>query len=239
MSPAPSLQDLVHLVETETEDGSPLGRLRAASDLARQLAEAGDAALGYFVDQARHAGHSWSQIGDALGVSKQAAQQRHTVRQAAGVEEPAYAYFTPRARNAVDAAEPIARDWGHNYVGTEHLLLALYRDPQGVGPQVLVGAGLDEDRARTAVEDRVGRGETAGADAGAAKLPLTPKAQAAVDGARSAAWDLGHNYVGTEHLLIALHRVDGVAKEVLDGAGLTPELTAPHTLAKLEAPEQR
>src|ERR1700755_3497580 len=105
MSPAPSLHELIQLVETETEDASPLGRLRAASSLAGHLAESGDAALGYFVDQARHAGHSWSQIGEALGVSKQAAQQKHVVRQEAGFER-----FTPRSLNAVRDAEVVARD---------------------------------------------------------------------------------------------------------------------------------
>jgi hypothetical protein len=84
MSPAPSLQELIELVEIETEDSSPLSRLRAASGLAGHLAEVGDAALVYFVDQARHAGHSWSQIGNALGVSKQAVQQARSVRAANG-----------------------------------------------------------------------------------------------------------------------------------------------------------
>ena len=229
MSPAPSLQDLIHLVETETADTSPLGRLRAASGLARQLAEVGDTALGYFVDQARHAGHSWAQIGDALGVSKQAAQQKHTVRQLSGIEESAFDRFTPRARNAIKAAESIARDRRHDYVGTEHLLLSLYRDPHGLAAQILAESGFAEDRAAAAIRERVAPGDSC--DAG--KLPFTPRANAVVQGARSAAWDSGLNYVGTEHLLVALVRVDGVAKEVLDGAGLSAELLGERVAAKL------
>ena len=235
MSPAPSLQQLIHLVEDETEDSSPLGRLRAASGLAVHLAEVGDAALGYFVDQARHAGHSWSQIGDALGVSKQAAQQKHTVRQAAGLDEPGFERFTLRARHAVSDAELVAREWGHDYVGTEHLLLSLYRDPHGLAALVLVESGLSEDQATEAVARRVGRG--GGARAG--KLPFTPKATGVLDAARSAAVDLGHGHVGTEHLLIGLDRVDGVAREVLARAGLTRELIDERVAAKLAPYEQR
>jgi hypothetical protein len=235
MSPAPSLQELIYLVEAETEDSSPLGRLRAASGLAGHLAEVGDAALGYFVDQARHAGHSWSQIGDALGVSKQAAQQKHTVRQASSPEEPWFERLTPRARNAISDAELVAREWGHAYVGTEHLLLSLYRDPYGLAAVILVESGLGEDQATEAIAQRVKRG--GGARAG--KLPFTPKATAVLDAARSAAVELGHGHVGTEHLLIGLDRIDGVAKEVLTRAGLTPELVDQQVLAKLAPYEQR
>jgi hypothetical protein len=235
MSPAPSLQQLIHLVEDETEDSSPLGRLRAASGLAVHLAEVGDAALGYFVDQARHAGHSWSQIGDALGVSKQAAQQKHTVRQASGPEEPGFERFTLRARHAVSDAELVAREWGHDYVGTEHLLLSLYRDPHGLAALVLVESGLSEGQATEAVAQRVERG--GGARAG--KLPFTPKATGVLDAARSAAVDLGHGHVGTEHLLIGLDRVDGVARQVLARAGLTRELIGERVVAKLAPYEQR
>jgi Clp amino terminal domain, pathogenicity island component len=235
MSPAPSLHELIHLVETETEDSSPLARLRAASGLAGHLAEVGDAALGYFVDQARHAGHSWSQIGDALGVSKQAAQQKHTVRQASSLEEPGFERFTPRARNAVSDAELVAREWGHDYVGTEHLLLSLYRDPHGLAAVVLVESRLGEDQATEAIAQRVERG--GGAREGT--LPFTRKATAVLDAARSAAVELGHGYVGTEHLLIGLDRVDGVAKEVLERAGLTPELVDQRVVAKVAPYEQR
>jgi Clp amino terminal domain, pathogenicity island component len=235
MSPAPSLQELIHLVEAETKDVSPLGRLRAASGLAGHLAEVGDAALGYFVDQARHAGHSWSQIGDALGVSKQAAQQKHTAREASCLAEPGFERFTLRARNAVSDAELVAREWGHDYVGTEHLLLSLYRDPHALAALVLVESGLGEDQATEAIAQRVERG--GGAREGT--LPFTPKATGVLDAARSAAVDLGHGHIGTEHLLMALTRIDGVAKEVLDRAGLTPEQVGQQVIAKLAPYEQR
>jgi hypothetical protein len=235
MPPAPTLQELIHLVEIQTEDSSPLDRVRAASGLARHLTQTGDDALGHFVDQARDAGHSWSQIGVALGVSKQAAQQKHLVRQASSLEEPGFRLFTPRARNAVTDAELVAREWGHDYVGTEHLLLSLYRDPNGLAALVLIESGLNEDQAAEATAQRIERGR--GAPEG--KLPFTRKATTVVDAARSAAVSLGHGYVGTEHLLIGLDLVDGVAKEVLEQEGLTPELVKQQVVTRLAPYEQR
>jgi ATP-dependent Clp protease ATP-binding subunit ClpC len=129
----------------------------------------------------------------------------------------------------------VARERGHDYVGTEHLLLSLYRYPHGLAALVLVESGLGEDQATEAIAQRVERG--GGAREGA--LPFTPKATGVLDAARSAAAGLGHGHVGTEHLLIGLDRVDGVAKEVLARAGLTPELVDQRVVAKLAPYEQR
>src|SRR3984885_14852599 len=117
MPPAPSLHDVIHLVEADTQDEQPLNRLQSASNLVQDMVEVGDAALGYFVDQARHAGHSWSEIGEALGVSKQAAQQKHTVRLSLALKGPTFERFSPRARYVVSEAEPIARAKGHSQIG--------------------------------------------------------------------------------------------------------------------------
>jgi Clp amino terminal domain, pathogenicity island component len=216
MAPTPSLQDVIHLVEADTQDPEPLSRLRVASTLVQNLADIGDAALGYFVDQARHAGHSWSEIGEALGVSKQAAQQKQTVRLSLGLNGPTFDRFTPRARHVVSEAEPIAREWGHAQIGTEHLLLALYREPDGVAAQILNQSNLTADKARSAVRARVERGP----DAALEKLPFTPKAIAVFSGALASALEMGHNYIGTEHLLLGLVRGDGLAAGILEDAGL-------------------
>jgi hypothetical protein len=220
MAPVPSVQEVVHLVESETEDGQPLGRLRAASSVVQDLADVGDAALSYFVEQARHAGHSWSEIGEALGVSKQAAQQRQTIRLSPGLSAPTFERFTPRAHNAVSAAKEIARACGHQFVGTEHILLALYEDPEGLAARILTDSGFPAASARSAVEQRSERGPhpTEG------KLSFSPRAKAVFSGALAAALEMGHNYIGTEHLLLGLDRGDGLAREVLQEAGLTPEV---------------
>ncbi len=219
MAPTPSLQDVIHLVEADTHDEQPLSRLGVASVLVQNLAEVGDAALGYFVDQARHAGHSWSEIGEALGVSKQAAQQKHTVRLSLGLNAPTFERFTPRARSVLSEAEPIAREWGHGYIGAEHLLLALYRQPEGLAAQILNESNLEEEKAEAAVGVRTERGPGAPEE----KLPFTPKAIAVFSGALASALEMGHNYIGTEHLLIGLARGEGSAADILEDAGLDQE----------------
>ncbi|HVA04044.1 MAG TPA: Clp protease N-terminal domain-containing protein [Acidimicrobiales bacterium] len=229
MAPTPSLQDVIHLVEADTEDQQPLSRLGVASVLVRNLAEVGDAALGYFVDQARHAGHSWSEIGEALGVSKQAAQQKHTVRLSLGLNTPTFERFTPRARNVLSEAEPIARQWGHRQIATEHLLLALYREPEGVAAQILNESNLPVDKAETAVDARTKRGPGAPKE----KLSFSPEAIAAFTGALASALEMGHNYIGTEHLLLGLARGDGQAADILEDAGLRQETLERQVTEKL------
>jgi ATP-dependent Clp protease ATP-binding subunit ClpC len=136
---------------------------------------------------------------------------------------------TPRARIAVGDAAPIARGWGHDQIATEHLLLALYRDPDSIAGKILAESGLPEDQVAAAVEERSGRGP--GAPDG--DLPFSPAARAVFSGALAAAADLGHNYIGTEHLLIGLARADGLAGEMLNGAGLTPEALGRSVTEKL------
>ena len=229
MVPTPSLQEVIHLVEADTHDEEPLSRLETASVVVRNLAEVGDAALGYFVDQARHAGHSWSEIGEALGVSKQAAQQKHTVRLSLDLNAPTFERFTPRARHVVSAAEPIARASGHGHVGTEHLLLALYREPEGVAAQILEEANLPADQAKAAVDARAEPGQGAPDE----KLPFAPQARAALSGALSSALEMGHNYIGTEHVLLGLVRGAGLAAAILEDAGLDHETLEHRVTEKL------
>jgi hypothetical protein len=231
MTPTPSLQDVIQLVETDTEDAQPLSRLRVASALVQNLADIGDAALGYFVDQARHAGHSWSEIGEALGVSKQAAQQKQTVRLSLGLNAPTFERFSPRARSVVSEAEPIARAWGHGQVDTEHLLLALYREPEGVAAQILNESNLTKERTEAALGARVERGP--GAPRG--KLPFTPHAIAVFTGALASALEMGHNYIGTEHLLLGLARGEGAGADVLVAADLDQEALERRVSDKLAA----
>jgi Clp amino terminal domain, pathogenicity island component len=223
----PSLQDVIQLVEVENHQ--PLSRLSAASALVRDMAEVGDAALGYFVDQARHAGHSWSEIGEALGVSKQAAQQKHVGRVSLGLKGPTFQRFTPRARNVLSAAEPIARNLGHAYIGTEHLLLALYREPEGLAAQILVESDLPAEEAEAAVSQRTERGGSTPEG----NLSFTAKAISMFSAALASALELGHNYIGTEHLLLGLVQGDGLAAEVLEGAGLSEQVLTAKVTEKL------
>ena len=227
-----SIEGFIHKVEADSEGSQALSRLVAASLLAKDLEEIGDAGLGYFVDQARHAGHSWSEIGEALGVSKQAAQQKQSVRLSLGPNAPTFERLTPRARHVVEAAEPIARSFGHECIGTSHLLLALYHEPQGVAAQVLVDAKLTAKLAEAAVTSRTDRGP--GSAAG--PLSYTPRAVSAFTAALASAVRLGHAYIGTEHLLLGLSSGDGVAAGVLRDHGLTDQSLVPRITEKLSGP---
>jgi hypothetical protein len=183
-----------------------LERLRAASERAAGLADLGDSLLSHFVDQSRKDGKTWAEIGAHLGVTRQAVQKRF-------VDGPAaFERFTDRARLAVAHANDEARAMNHNYIGTEHLLLALFDTNGGVSDVVLRDLGLTKEATVEEIEAVIGRGPTAVTG----QQPFTPRAKKVLDEAGSAAAELGHDYIGTEHLLLALFRgQDGLAKVVL------------------------
>ncbi len=125
--------------------------------------------------------------------------------------------FTERVRKVLAMSREESARLGHEYVGTEHMLLGLIREGEGVASAVLAGLGIDanEIRERIEVALKPGRGNT-GSD-----LPYTSRAKKVLELAMSEARELKHTYVGTEHLLIALIREEkGIAAQVLDEAGL-------------------
>ena len=228
----PTLQDLIREVEHDAPDDQPLTRLRIAASMMQAVNEVTDAALGYFVDQARRAGHSWSEIGESLGVSKQAAQQRHVARATSGGMMPVtFERFTDRARSVVALSESVARDLGHTFIGTEHLLLAQFSMPEGLAGQVLLESGLTKQKVRDAILDQIGRGPGTGDD----RPSFTQKAALAFTGALAVALELGHNYIGTEHLLLGVARTDGVGASILRNAGLDEDALRPKVVARLAA----
>ena len=196
MTPAPTLQQLIETVERDAPSADLLDLLATASSTVAQLEEVGDSVLGHFVDRCRRHGHSWTEISTALGVSKQAAHKRFSF------PVPTLERFTPRARTAVDAATTAARSLGHNFVGTEHLLLGLFAEPEGLAGQALAEAGLERATVEAKVLDAVPRGNEPLLD-----NPLyVPQASLALQGALGEALRLGHNYIGTEHILLGLVR---------------------------------
>jgi ATP-dependent Clp protease ATP-binding subunit ClpA len=124
--------------------------------------------------------------------------------------------FTDRARRTVTLAQEEARGLGHNYVGTEHLLLGLLVEQQGLAWRVLDHMGVSASAARGQVEATIGRGS--GTPAG--PIPFTPRSKRVLGLARKEAKRLSHNYIGTEHLLLGLVREgEGVAARVLATLG--------------------
>ena len=128
--------------------------------------------------------------------------------------------FSERARRVLSLAQEEAQHFNHNYIGTEHVLLGLVREREGVGTRVLVSLGVDLSKVRSAVEFIIGRGEkqTSG-DVG-----LTPRAKKVIELAVDEARQMSHHYIGTEHLLIGLLREgEGVAAGVLESLGVSLE----------------
>jgi ATP-dependent Clp protease ATP-binding subunit ClpC len=128
--------------------------------------------------------------------------------------------FTDRARRVVVLAQEEARMLNHNYVGTEHILVALIREGGGVAAQALESLGITEEAARQQVEEVVGPGQT-GPQRG--HLPFTPRAKKMLQLSLREAIALGHGYIGTEHILLGLVRGDdGATMRVLNGLGVDP-----------------
>jgi ATP-dependent Clp protease ATP-binding subunit ClpC len=124
--------------------------------------------------------------------------------------------FTDRARHSVVAAQDEARSLGHNYIGTEHLLLGLLAEPDGIAGRVLAQLGIAAEGTRADVEQVVGRGDSSPSG----HIPFTPRAKKVLELSLREALQLGHNYIGTEHILLGLVREgEGVAAQVLTRRG--------------------
>ena len=120
--------------------------------------------------------------------------------------------FTDRARRVVVLAQEEARLLNHNYIGTEHILLGLIHEGEGVAAKALESLGISLDAVRGQVEEIIGQGGSAPSG----HIPFTPRAKKVLELSLREALQLGHNYIGTEHILLGLIREgEGVAAQVL------------------------
>lgn len=128
--------------------------------------------------------------------------------------------FTKRARRVLTFAQEEAQRLNHNYIGTEHILLGLIREEEGLAAKVLRELGLDQNRVRQVIEEIVGRGQAAPGT----RLSLTPRTKRVIELAVDEARRMGMHYIGTEHLLLGLIREgDGIAVNVLKSLGVSPD----------------
>jgi hypothetical protein len=199
MTGTPRLDDLIAGVEGAHTD--PLDRVAGAVLVGDHLGETADHLVGHFVDRARRAGASWTDIGRSMGVSKQAVQKRFVPK------EPAqdFSRFTPRARNAVVAAQNEARAADNAEIRPEHLVLGLLSEPAGVAVPALTAQGVTVEAVRQAAAAAL---PPAAAEV-PALIPFDGQAKKALELTFREALRLGHDYVGTEHLLLALLEVEG------------------------------
>ncbi|MCV7251180.1 ATP-dependent Clp protease ATP-binding subunit [Mycobacterium hackensackense] len=191
-----SLDTLIRAIKSV--HGDALDQLADAMLAAEHLGDVADHLIGHFVDQARRSGASWTDIGARMGVTKQAAQKRFVPKGDTIDPNEGFARFTPRARAAVVAAQDAARDAGNTEITPEHLILGLLADEGSLGVAAVKAQGIDTATIRDAVQLPPDTGE---------KLHLVPfsgPAKKVLELTFREALRLGHNYIGTEHLLLAL-----------------------------------
>jgi ATP-dependent Clp protease ATP-binding subunit ClpC len=144
--------------------------------------------------------------------------------------------FTEHARQVVVLAQEEARGLKHNYIGTEHILLGLVREDGGPAALVLAALGVTIEESRAGVVGRVAPGE----DLVSGQIPFTPRARKVLELALREALSLGHNYIGTEHILLALAREgEGVANHVLLDFGVDSEKIRNEVIRMLSGPGGR
>jgi hypothetical protein len=206
--PLPDLGDLL----AELDDDDPLVRLVAAEAVAGDLQRLADRVVGVIVDELRDAGHSWSAIGDHLGITRQAAQQRYTPRWSSLtlsdlVATNRLAHHTERARAALVRAERLATGAGAPAVEPVHLLAAVLDSP-GLGRDAARATGADVRRLRAAADRIIGATVPPVDD----DVPVSAAVRRCLEATLDETLGLGHNYIGTEHQLLGvLHDGDVAA----------------------------
>jgi hypothetical protein len=222
------LSEMIGRVRAARPHGDPLDQLEEAVSVAGGLNEVADHLVGFFVDNARDSGLSWTQIGGRLGVSKQAARKRFAPDdiplEPSAVKEKAFGRYTQAAQHAIVLARDNARKYHHHYIGTEHILLAVCQKRKYLGALAIAAAGVDVDAVERAVVEQLGGSSSEVPEL----IPFTGNAKKALELTLRAALRLGHEQVGTEHLLLGLlAEQSGLAAQVLKAQGLD--------LAKVEA----
>ena len=216
-----SLDNLIAFVEALDPSGGALDNLSAAVAVSVRLDEQSDALIGHFVDRARRSGASWSQIGASMGVSKQAVQKRFVPRLDADnlvPEDQLFTRFTPRARNVLAAAGQIAGP--ADSIGPAEITGGLLTESAGIAATIIHAAGLTDEQIYTAFELEPATGGGDADPAALRELGFTPDGKVVLRETLRAVLRLGHNYVGTEHLLLGVIYTEGEVARKLDELGL-------------------
>ncbi|MFF2569998.1 Clp protease N-terminal domain-containing protein [Streptomyces sp. NPDC101191] len=198
------LDDLIDAIKKSHTNA--LDQLSGAVIAADHLGEVADHLIGHFVDQARRAGASWTDIGTSMGVTRQAAQKRFVPKDdkeadAARMDPNAgFSRFTPRARNVVMAAQNEASAARNDKTVPAHLALGLLAEPEGLAGRWIVGQGVALERIREAVTPTL----PPAVEEVPALIPYDADAKKVLELTFREALRLGHNFVGTEHILLAL-----------------------------------
>jgi hypothetical protein len=229
MTDVPSPDALAGLVTESASDDSPAERLRRAVDVSRRLTERADELVERFVSEARTAGVSWAEIGEAFGTSKQAAQKRYAAVGATLGLWPAH--LADAARRAMERAVEAASELGNNYVGIEHAL-GLVETESGLAAHALTDLGVTR-------EGVLGQLPPVGEPRPHDALGVMPRLKRALELASDIAARLGHRQVNTEHLLAAIVQVpDAYAVCILDKLGVGAKQVRAAVAARLDVDEE-
>ena len=226
------LDDLIAAIKKVHSD--VLDQLTDAVLAANHLGEVADHLIGHFVDQARRSGASWTEIGKSMGVTKQAAQKRFVGKgpdEVSSIDpDQGFGRYTDRARNVVVSAQEEARAFRNERIEPAHLILGLLHEPEGLAVRALAAQDVTADAVRVAAtatlppaREKVGE-----------LIPFTGSAKKVLELTFREALRLGHNFVGTEHILLALLEAEG-GEGVLSGLGVDKEKATAFTVEALAA----
>jgi hypothetical protein len=224
------LDDLIDAIRRVHDD--ELEQLTSAVVAADHLGDVADHLIGHFVDQARRSGASWTDIGRAMGVTKQAVRKRFAPKDPGDPTtidaNDGFSRFTVRAKNVVTAAHDAARDAGNREIGPVHLVLGLLAEPEAVAARAIEASGPTLQ----SVRDVATAALPPPSDDAPELVPYDHSARKVLEVTFREALRLGHNYIGTEHLLLALleEESDG---GVLTTLGLDKDTVQGHVVAAL------
>ncbi|MFD8049253.1 Clp protease N-terminal domain-containing protein [Streptomyces chartreusis] len=223
MSTNPSITSSVRLDELiaaiKKVHPEPLDQLQDAVIAADHLGEVADHLIGHFVDQARRSGASWTDIGKSMGVTRQAAQKRFVPKEGTDLDpQQGFGRYTPRARNVVMAAHNEAVAARNPEGRPEHLVLGLLAEPDGIAAKAITARGVLLDSVRQAAAAAL----PPAADEVPELIPYGSDAKKVLELTFREALRLGHNYIGTEHILLALLEFEN-GTGVLYGLGITKQ----------------
>ncbi|GAA4985727.1 hypothetical protein HD597_011088 [Nonomuraea thailandensis] len=237
MPELPDLADLLSIVEERSaDDTDALTRLTVAEGVLSDLQKVGDRLLGYLVELARAEGSSWADVGDHLGISRQAAQQRYGRRWSSLTiadlaRSGAFERYTGRAKETLERGEEHARRLGRPSIEAGHVLLGILDDPNTLAVRAVAAQDADPAALREALERRLPTGPGS-----PAALSVGADARRALTAALTESAELRHNYIGTEHMLLGLlHDKSGPAGKLLWEHGIALEPTRAAVRAALEA----
>ncbi|MGW1071065.1 Clp protease N-terminal domain-containing protein [Streptomyces aureus] len=208
------LDDLIDAIKKTHSDA--LDQLQNAVIVADHMSDVADHLIGHFVDQARRSGASWTDIGRSMGVTRQAAQKRFVPKAEADLDpSQGFGRYTEKARKAVMVAHEQCKALGGTEGLPAHLVLGLIGEPDSIGARAVTAQGVSLDTVREAALAAL----PPAAEEVPELVPYGPAAKKVLELTFREALRLGHNYVGTEHILLALLEFEN-GEGVLSGAGV-------------------